>query len=273
MKTDIKKVWRALRPTVKDGFTFNEIKDAVAAAALPVEELGHLQQKSLPAKGASKGELLDALDGLISREPDPDKAIQNLVAAMLEQNSHLETRISDCAQRFGWKLVDGQLRPLDFQIDDAVKDFSEEVKNLLRTAYRRFGEGDYSGAMTAVCSALDAVTNNLYRVHDLGNPNDDSYQQRVSRSFAVLEPAYRDKFSQMINDSNEVNRLWQNYRGAINQSAYVMGSFRRNASDVHGVSACPPELIRHAIDSGTFIIRSITSETSENLQQDDAPGF
>lgn len=127
--------------------------------------------------------------------------------------------------------------------------------------------------MTAVCSALDAVTNNLYRVHDLGNPNDDSYQQRVSRSFAVLEPAYRDKFSQMINDSNEVNRLWQNYRGAINQSAYVMGSFRRNASDVHGVSACPPELIRHAIDSGTFIIRSITPETSDNIQQSDVLDF
>ncbi|UDL05462.1 hypothetical protein [Marinobacter sp. CA1] len=273
MKTDIKKVWRALRPTVKDGFTFNETKDVVAAAALPVEELAHLQQKSLPAKGASKGELLDALDGLISKEPNPDKAIQYLIAAMLEQKSHLEARISDCAQRFGWKLVDGQLRPLDFQVDDAVQDFSAEVKGLLRTAYRRFGEGDYSGAMTAICSGLDTVTNYLYTVHDLGNPHDDSYQQRVSRSFAVLEPVYRDRFGQMTDDGNEVNRLWQNYRGAINQAAYVMGSFRRNASDVHGVSACPPELIRHAIDSGTFIIRSITSETSGNVQQDDALDF
>lgn len=273
METDIKKVWRALRPTVKDGFTFNETKDVVAAAALPVEELAHLQQKSLPAKGASKGELLDALDGLISREPDPGKAIQNLVAAMLEQKNHLEVRISDCAERFGWRITDGQLRPLDFQVDDAVHDFSEEVKTLLRNAYRRFGEGDYSGAMTAICSALDTVTNHLYKVHGLGNPHDDSYQQRVSRSFVVLEPAYRERFSQMTDDGAEVNKLWQNYRGAINQAAYVMGSFRRNASDVHGVSQCPPELIRHAIDSGTFIIRSITSETSGNVQQDDALDF
>lgn len=273
METDIKKVWRALRPTVKDGFTFNETKDVVAAAALPVEELAHLQQKSLPAKGASKGELLDALDGLISREPDPGKAIQNLIAAMLEQKNHLEPRISDCAERFGWKIVDGQLRPLDFQIDDAVHDFSEEVKTLLRNAYRRFGESDYSGAMTAICSAVDTATNHLYVVHGLGNPHDDSYQQRVSRSFAVLEAAYRDRFGQMTDDSSEVNKLWQNYRGAINQAAYVMGSFRRNASDVHGISACPPELIRHAIDSGTFIIRSITSEISGKVQQEDALDF
>ena len=273
MENEIKKVWRALRPTVKDGFTFNEIKDVVAAAALPVDELAHLQQKSLPEKGASKGELLDALDVLIAKEPDPGKAIQNLIDAMLEQKNHLETRISDCAVRFGWKIVDGQLRPLDFQVDDAIHDFSEEVKTLLRNAYRRFGESDYSGAMTAVCSALDTVTNHLYEVHGLGNPHNDSYQQRVSRSFAVLEAAYRGRFGQMTNDGSEVNKLWQNYRGAINQAAYVMGSFRRNASDVHGVSGCPPELIRHAIDSGTFIIRSITSETSGDVQQDNALDF
>ncbi|WP_300432039.1 hypothetical protein [uncultured Thalassolituus sp.] len=273
METDIKKVWRALRPTVKDGFTFNETKDVIAAAALPVEELAHLQQKSLPAKGASKGELLDALDGLIAREPDSGKAIQSLIAAMLEQKSHLESRISDCAERFGWKVVDGQLRPLDFQVEGAVHDFSEEVKVLLKNAYRRFGEGDYSGAMTAICSALDTVTNHLYAVHNLGNPHDDSYQQRVSRSFSVLEDVYRQRFSQVTDDSAEVNKLWQNYRGSINQAAYVMGSFRRNASDVHGVAECPPELIRHAIDSGTFIIRSITSETTKNVQQEDPLDF
>lgn len=267
MEKDLKKVWRALRPTVKEGFTFNQTKDVVAAAALPVEELAHLQQKSLPEKGASKAELLDALDGIIFKEPHPEKAIQNLILAMLEQKTHLEPRISDCAERFGWRMVDGKLRPLDFQVEDAVQDFSEEVKSLLETAYRRYGEGDYAGTMTAICSALDTVTNQLYKVHGLGNPHDDSYQQRVSRSFAVLESAYRERFGQMTDDGTEVNKLWQNYRGAINQAAYVMGSFRRNASDVHGGSACPPELIRHAIDSGTFIIRSITSETSGNVHQ------
>lgn len=273
MEADIIKVWRALRPTVKENFTFNETKDVVASAALPVEEVAHLQQKALPAKGASKGELLDALDGLIAREPDPGKAIQNLIAAMLEQKRYLEIRMSDCAERFGWRIVDGQLRPLDFQVEEAVNDFSEEVKVLLNNAYRRFSESDYPGAMTAICSALDTVTNHLYSVHDLGNPHDDSYQQRVSRSFAVLEDVYRHRFSQMTDDNSEVNKLWQNYRGSINQAAYVMGSFRRNASDVHGLSGCPPQLIRHAIDSGTFIIRSITSETSENVQRDNAYGF
>ena len=273
METDILKIWRALRPIVKEGFTFNETKDFVAAAALPVEKLSHLQQRSLPAKGASKGELLDAVDGLIGQESDPTRAIQNLISVILEQKVHLQSRISDCVKRFGWTIVDEQLRSADFQVDGAVVDFSEEVRSLLKNAYKRFGEGDYSGAMTAVCSALDNVTNHLYRIHSLGNPHDDSYQQRVSRSFAVLEGSYRNRFNQITDDDSEVNRLWQNYRGAINQAAYVMGGFRRNASDVHGVSDCPPEVIRHAIDCGTYIIRSITSEMSGNVQQDDALDF
>lgn len=273
MEADLRKIWRVLRPTVKDAFTFNGTKDVVAAAALPVEKLSHLQQKSLPEKGASKGQLLDALDGLIEEEPDPARAIQSLIAVMIEQNPRMESSISGCAKRFGWTVFSGQLRPIDFQVDDAVYDLSEDVKGLLKNAYTRFGEGDYSGAMTAVCSALDNVTSHLYKIHGLGNPHEDSYQQRVSRSFAVLEDAYKARFSQITNDDSEVNKLWQNYKGSVNQAAYVMGAFRRNASDVHGVSDCPPEVIRHAIDCGTFIIRSITSESSSDVQQDDALDF
>tara|TARA_R110000851_G_scaffold103567_7_gene220714 strand:+ start:3848 stop:4669 length:822 start_codon:yes stop_codon:yes gene_type:complete len=273
MEADLRKIWRALRPTVKEGFTFNGTKDVVAAAALPVEKLSHLQQKSLPEKGASKGKLLDALDDLIEEEPDQSRAIQNLIAVMIEQNPRMEPNISGCAKRFGWTVFNGQLRPIDFQVDDAVYDFSEEVKKLLKNAYKRFGEGDYSGAMTAICSALDNVTNHLYQVHALGNPHEDSYQQRVSRSFATLEGAYKARFGQITDDNSDVNKLWQNYKGSINHAAYVMGAFRRNASDVHGVSDCPPEVIRHAIDCGTFIIRSITSESSEDIQQDEALDF
>ncbi|MBB3231132.1 hypothetical protein [Halomonas stenophila] len=273
MKTDIRNIWRALRPIVKEGFTFNGIKDVVAAAALPVEKLSHLQQKSLPEKGATKSELLDAVDNLIEKEPDPARAIQNLILVMIEQNSRMASHVSVCAERFGWTVVDCQLRPVDFQVDDAVHEFSEEVRILLKNAYKRFGEGDHSGAMTAVCSALDSVTNKLYEKHGVGDPHNDSYQQRVSRSFAVLESTYRLRFKQVMNDDYEVNKLWSNYKGAINQAAYVMGAFRRNASDVHGVAGCPQEVIRHAIDCGTYIIRSIPSEMSVDVQQDDTLDF
>ena len=89
MTDDIRKIWRALRSTVKDGCTFAEIKDLVASAALPVQKLSHLQQRSLPARGASKGELLDAVDDVIADEQNPTEAVQRLVAAFLQRKPHL----------------------------------------------------------------------------------------------------------------------------------------------------------------------------------------
>jgi hypothetical protein len=272
MTEDIRKIWRALRSIIKEGCTFAEIKDLVASAALAVEELSHLQQRSLPAKGASKSQLLDAVDDLIVKEPNPTQAIQTLVAALLQQKRHLHDKIAECVRRFGWTVEDGQLRPSDFQVEGTSVDFSTEVRELLRTAYSRFGQGDRSGAMTAVCSALDNVTTRMYASLDLGNPS-DSYQQRAVRSFSALENAYRQRFTEAGIGDEELNRMWQNYRGAVNQAAFVLGALRRNASDVHGLSDCPPSLVRHAIDCGTFIIRSITSEMNGDAQQLDALDF
>ena len=272
MTDDIRKIWRALRTTVKDGCTFADIKDIVASAALPVEKLSHLQQKSLPAKGASKSELLDAVDDLIANEKEPTEAIQRLIAVILQHKQYLHDKIDQCVKQFGWAIKGGQLRPSDFQIEGASVDLFVEVRELLDTAYTRYRQGDYPGAMTAVCSALDNVTSRMYTIHNLGNPHNDSYQQRASRSFSALESTYRAHFATAISEE-EVNQMWHNYKGAINQAAYVLGAFRRNVSDVHGLSNCPPPLIRHAIDCGTFIIRSITSEMNGNSQRLDEPDF
>ncbi len=51
MEEDLHKIWRCLRPTVKDGCTFAMIKDLVATSGLPVEKLSHLQQRSIHERG------------------------------------------------------------------------------------------------------------------------------------------------------------------------------------------------------------------------------
>ena len=273
MEKDIRDIWRALRSILKEGCTFAEIKDLVAASALPVEELSHLQQRSLPAKGASKSELLDAVDDLIGTEQNPTEAIQRLLGAFLERRRRLHGKVSECVQRFGWTVADGQLRPSDFQVEEAAVDLSEGIRQLLRTAYTRYGQGDYSGAMTAVCSALDTLTIRVYEKHGLGDAHRASYQERASRSFQAFEKAYKGRLAEAQIEEQEVTRIWQNYKGSVNQAAYVLGSFRRNASDVHGMSECSAALVRHAIDCGTFIIRSITSEMNADAQQLDALDF
>ena len=231
MEEDLHKLWRCLRPTVKDGCTFAMIKGLVATSGLPVEKLSHLQQRPLPEKGASKGELLDAVGDLIEKANEPTEAIRKLIAALLEMNPDLGDKVLECAQWFGWTVPDGQLRPSEFQVEEASDDFGEEVRQSLRTAYERYGQNDYPGAMTAVCSALDTLTLRIYKERDLGYAHEASYQKRACRSFQAFEEAYRTRLVEAQIDEQEVTRIWKNYKGAINQAAYVLGSFRRDVSD------------------------------------------
>ncbi|GBD98046.1 hypothetical protein BMS3Abin07_00053 [bacterium BMS3Abin07] len=266
MEKDIRKVWRALRGIVKDGCTFAEIKELVGAGGLPVEELSHLQQRSLPAKGASKSELLDAVDDLIKKEDEPAEAIQHFLGDFLHRKRHLHEKVAECVQRFGWHLAEGVLQPDDLQVEGATRDLSTDIRELLRTAYRRYAQSDYSGAMTSICSAVDSLTTEVYQQHDLGSPHDDSYQKRANRSFLALESQIKANLSAGHLAADEIERVWKNYKGSLNQAAYVLGSFRRNSSDVHGVTECPPELVRHAIDCGTFIVRSTTAGMDGDAQ-------
>ena len=99
MEQDIRKVWRSLRSILKDACTFAVIKDLVAESALPVGDLSHLQLRSLPARGASKSELLDAVDDLVNKENNPTEAIQFLIAAFLERRPRLHARFGHPTSR------------------------------------------------------------------------------------------------------------------------------------------------------------------------------
>ncbi|MCH7903489.1 MAG: ATP-binding protein [Armatimonadetes bacterium] len=61
-------VWNRSRGDIKERFTFADLKDIAGKAGLPIHELTHLQQRQLPAKGASKAQLLDAISELMLRE-------------------------------------------------------------------------------------------------------------------------------------------------------------------------------------------------------------
>lgn len=104
------RVWASLRGIIRDEFTFALIKELAGASGLPVQRLSHLQQKSLPARSASKLELLDGVDGLLNDEPDPSQAVQYFVEEMLKRKPHLESAIGASIKRFGWSLHDGRLR-------------------------------------------------------------------------------------------------------------------------------------------------------------------
>jgi hypothetical protein len=105
--TKSQSVWNSLRDTIKQ-LTFAKIKDVAGAGGIPLETLSHLQQRSLPERGASKGELLDAI-GVLLREFDEQNrlyCISKFVSASVRRSSSARDDILMRIERLGFVLTD-----------------------------------------------------------------------------------------------------------------------------------------------------------------------
>jgi len=56
--------WGSIRGIIREALSFSQIKDLMGESGLPIHRLAHLQQKS--GGGASKGQLMDGIDGLFN---------------------------------------------------------------------------------------------------------------------------------------------------------------------------------------------------------------
>ncbi len=255
---DIREIWSAIRGVIRDSFTFNTIKEIAGASGLPVYKLSHLQQRSLPARSASKSELLDAIDELLNEQQDPNRAIKFFIQEMLSKHNLIEESINEVIQRFGWQIQDGELCTTDLHLDETTEDYKQGIQDAIGICMQRYRDGDYSGAITSICGAVDSMTEHVYNIKHIGNVYSNSYQQRVNRTFKSFEQEYKDEFDGIdAIDDDELKRIWNNHRSAINQAAFILGSFRRNISDAHGPNECPRQFVQKALDCGTFILRSI----------------
>ena len=108
-------VWSSIRSLIRD-LTFYQIKDLAGLVGLPVYKIGHLQQAP---GGASKGQLMDALDDLYKEfdEEDQNRIVTSTIAELIRVTPSSQPQIEDILARFGWGISDGQIHPLSLQID------------------------------------------------------------------------------------------------------------------------------------------------------------
>lgn len=255
---DLREIWTAIRGIIREKCTFNTIKEIAGASGLPVHRLSHLQQRSLPAKGASKSELLDTIDGLLNEQNDSNRAIKFFIQEMLNRNARIEDDINEIIQRFGWHIQNGELCSTDLHVDETTGDFRQDIQDAISNCMQRYRDEDYAGAITSICGAVDSMTEHVYTAKEIGDAYSDSYQQRVNRAFTSYEQEYKDEFDSIdAIGGDELIKIWNNHRSAVNQAAYILGSFRRNISDAHGPSECPRRFVQKALDCGIFILRSM----------------
>lgn len=253
--------WGSIRGIIRDSFSFAQIKDLVGEAGLPIHKLSHLQQKF--TGGNSKGQLMDAIDGLVNDLDcnEQDRYVAATITELVRRCKHFIPRLEEALLRVGWGLSGDEPHSLDLQIDIDTAELSERIRTAIANSLKRYRDGDTSGAITAICGVVDSLTEEQYAAHNLGNHRTDPYQTRISKTFTALEQAFRDPLDGSKLSAEEIDRLWNNHKGAVNQAAYVLASFRREFSDAHGPQDAPLRLLQRAMDCAVFIVRSVTTLT------------
>jgi hypothetical protein len=248
----------SIRGTLRNEFSFAKIKDIVGAAGLSVHEISYIQQKL--RGGASKGQLMDQIDGLAARlgQDDQDRFVIACIEEMTQRNKQTIDALKMVLNRVGWGISDAGVYPFRLQVDIETRDLEDFARDGLAKCIRRCRDGDFDGAITSICGVIDQLTEIINDTKSLRDHKGDSYQQRVVRSLSTLETEFRRPLDQTAISPGEISRIWKNHFGVVNQSAYVLGAFRREYADVHGVKYAPPELVQRALDCAVFLVRTFS---------------
>ena len=137
-----------------------------------------------------------------------------------------------------------------------IASLSDETREDISTCLKRYRDRDFDGAITTICGVVDRLTARLYESHGLGDYRGDTYHQRVAKAVRTLEPNYRAMLRTL--DSDKATEFWDNHRRAVTQAGNVLGAFRREFSDSHGVNSADPKLVRSAIDCALFIVQGLS---------------
>ena len=109
-ETTLNQAWSALRVVLRE-LTFYDIKEVVGLAGVDVTRLAHLEQRA--AGGASKGQLITALDGEVGQldEPTKSRVLSHIAEEIIERQPGQSECLDGDLGRLGWQFVDGRLIP------------------------------------------------------------------------------------------------------------------------------------------------------------------
>lgn len=230
--------WPAIRACLQE-LTFYSIKEVAGLAGLDVTAIADLvQEKQGNKAGASKGQLMSAVDGQFGQmSPSIQKRFLTItVEEVLRRRQDFEDRLSEYLSRVGWSFTNRTLVPLEVFDPANLAETPEESHRDLLKAAQRLRDGDLTGAVSAACGAVDSATALIYQQAGLGDPTRTSFQERcrvATRSRGVLTEL-DEQLEALGWSENEIAPLRKNLEGALNQGAYVMQTLRSRMGDVHG---------------------------------------
>ena len=258
-ETTLNQAWGALRVVLRDAFSFYEIKDIAGLAGIDVTQLASLVQRA--GGGASKGQLMTALDGQISQLDHSTKSrfLTHVAEVIVEQRSDQKERLDDYLEKLGWQFVDGRLIPIDLFDVSELSQLPDAARSDLVKAAARLRDGDLDGALASACAAVDSATGAVYAEHELNSQVQDGFQTHCAKALKAKGTiaAQTSELTALGWEQADADKLANNLRGALNQGAYVMQTLRSRMSDVHGSKRVLKPLVFDSLKWAALIVRML----------------
>lgn len=255
----LNQAWSALAAVLREYYSFYDIKEVMGLAGLDMTRLAHLEQRR--GGGASKGQLITALDGEIGSLDNVTKqrVLNHLAETIVLQRPFVVEQLQSYLDRLGWQLADDRLIPVELFDVDELAELPQAARGDIAKAASRLRDGDLGGALAAACGAVDSSTVAVYSEYNLGPPDKDSFQQRCAKALKVkgVIEEVQTELASIGWEASNVDMLTNNLKGALNQSANVMQILRSKMSDVHGSKQVVSALVFDSLKWAALIVRML----------------
>jgi len=224
---DLRRIWSALVSQVSStGIGITKGAELFQAAGLLLSSEGYWA----PLLAAANREFV-----AFSKE-ERLRSIRILASRLCAVSSEVAESVTKLLHDHGFELIDGSFVPIGF-FDEREAHFLPEASAAdLSTAISRLLGGDLDGALTSECGAVDTASAQIYKIKNLGDPNQHSFQQRAIR--AVMAAGRIEELeSQLIAigwSEKDAKTLCDNLSKGVGHFAFVMQSLRSKMGDVHG---------------------------------------
>ena len=232
---EITRLYGALRSELNN-LSVQNIRNTVAAAGIDVSRI---PSKSEARAGlGSRAEVMPAIDKLFAELDNVSKqrALCIIAERLVGQNQELADRVQEILGKHGYQFIGGSFIPVDI-LDQREFDFlpSDSASELAR-ATSRLMNGDYSGAITSACGAVDILMQKVYQIHNLGDPGRASFQVKVNTAAKQLHifEQMEEEFRELGMSEKDSSELIGEIRKATNHAAHALQILRRAMGDTHG---------------------------------------
>lgn len=251
--------WNGFRVVLQERFSFNDIKEVTGLAGIDLTKLSHLVQRA--DGGASKGQLMDALDEQIGAlgGQDKERMLVRIAEVMAQRGLDVTDSLTKYLEPLGWSYANGRLFPVEVLDPWELEELPEVTRDDLVKAASRFRDGDLSGALTAACAAVDSATTAIYQRYELPNHDKDGFQAKCSKALRAkgtvddLVAALRALGWQEA----EAMRVGKNMQGSLNQGAMVMQALRSRMSDAHGTKRAMRTVVFDSMKWAALIVAAL----------------